>query len=173
MFSKLKVRVRSEKNFPVARDESGLLGEAVWMLARRVGFWRYSSGLWGLQGSPGVGHRHGNPSLASGPRAWCRATWQGSYAEQGQRLCGPRGSQRTARAQETAEREEGYGLQPMFWASWEGGMAGSPLVGVRESGGAGSQAFLLDKSGFESFSSSTLGKSNNFDKFVSPSVKWG
>lgn len=32
-------------NFPVVCDESGCLGEMVWMLASRVGFRRHSSGL--------------------------------------------------------------------------------------------------------------------------------
>ena len=30
-----------------------------------------------------------------------------------------------ANAEETAERGEGYGPQPMFWANWKGGLAGS------------------------------------------------
>lgn len=34
-----------------------------------MGFLRHSSGLWGPRGSPGVGHCHGNPSLASGAKS--------------------------------------------------------------------------------------------------------
>lgn len=87
------------------------------------------------------------------------------------RDCRPKGQPRSRRL----ERGEGYGLQPTLWAhgrvGWQ--FPGSPLAGVWESCGAKSQAFLLDKSGFQSSCSLGLGKSHNFDELISPSVKWG
>lgn len=78
--------------------------------------------LLGSRGSPRVGHCHGNPSLAWGPRGWCRATWQRSRAGHGPKTLQAKG---VANAEEVVERGEGDDQQPTLWASWEAGLADS------------------------------------------------